>query len=196
MAMHGSNGGVTTESVGGCGSRFASRAVLTAIALAFAVPGIARADEGGVSFWIPGFFGSLAAVPSQAPGWSVTSIYYHDSVSAGGNVALARQFEIRNVPLNLTASFTGNVNASVNVDLMVPTYTFATPVLGAQVSVALLGLYGANSTGLAGTLAGNLAGPLGGSVPFSRFDSINSSIVGFGDLIPFYQMKWNAGVNN
>src|SRR6516162_9700705 len=156
---------------------------------------IARADEGGVSFWIPGFFGSLAATPTT-PGWSVTNIYYHDSVSAGGNVALAREFEIRNVPASLTASFTGNVNASVNVDLMAPTYTFATPVLGAQVSVALLGLYGANSTGLAGTLAGNLAGPLGNSVPFSRFDSINSTIVGFGDLIPFYQMKWNAGVNN
>src|SRR6516164_9525034 len=76
---------------------------------------MARADEGGVSFWIPGFFGSLAAVPSQAPGWSVTSIYYHDSVSAGGNVALARQFEIRNVPVNLTASFAGNVNASVKI---------------------------------------------------------------------------------
>jgi len=28
---------------------------------------IARA-EGGVSFWIPGFFGSLAAVPAEAPG--------------------------------------------------------------------------------------------------------------------------------
>src|SRR6516165_3149805 len=126
MAMHGSNGGVTTESVGGCGSRFASRAVLTAIALAFAVPGIARADEGGVSFWIPGFFGSLAAVPSQAPGWSVTSIYYHDSVSGGANVALAREFELGRVPGTLTASasFTGNVNASVNIDMMVPAYTF------------------------------------------------------------------------
>jgi hypothetical protein len=169
---------------------------IAAVAALMALPAqIARADEGGVSFWIPGFFGSLAATPTT-PGWSVTSIYYHDSVSAGGNVALARQFEIRNVPVNLTASFTGNVNASVNVDLMVPTYTFATPVLGAQVSVALLGLYGANSTGLAGTLAGNLAGPLGASVPFSRFDSINSTVVGFGDLIPFYEMKWNAGVNN
>jgi hypothetical protein len=28
-------------------------------------PQIARADEGGVSFWLPGFFGSLAAVPAQ-----------------------------------------------------------------------------------------------------------------------------------
>jgi hypothetical protein len=169
---------------------------IAAVAALMALPTqIARADEGGVSFWIPGFFGSLAATPTT-PGWSVTSIYYHDSVSAGGNVTLAREFQIRNVPANLTASFTGNVNASVNIDLMVPTYTFATPVLGAQVSVALLGLYGANTTSLAGTLAGNLAGPLGGSVPFSRFDSINSTVVGFGDLIPFYEMKWNAGVNN
>src|SRR3974390_2192933 len=128
MAMHGSNGAVINESVRGYASRVASRAVLTAIALAFlaAVPRIARADEGGVSFWIPGFFGSLAATPTT-PGWSVTSIYYHDSVSASGNVALAREFEIRNVPATLTASFTGNVNASVNVDLMVPPSTFATP---------------------------------------------------------------------
>jgi hypothetical protein len=170
--------------------RFPRQLLLGAIAALLSLPAqMARADEGGVSFWIPGFFGSLAAVPAQAPGWSVTSIYYHDSVSAGGNVALAREVEIRNVPANLTASFTGNVNASVNVQLMIPTYTFATPVLGAQVTVALLGLYGANSTSLAGTLAG-------GAVPFSRFDAINSTIVGFGDLIPFYEMKWNAGVNN
>jgi hypothetical protein len=53
---------------------------------------VARADEGGVSFWIPGFFGSLAAVPAQTLGWSVTSIYYHDSVSAAGDVARAREF--------------------------------------------------------------------------------------------------------
>jgi hypothetical protein len=25
----------------------------------------ARADEGGISFWVPGFFGSLAAAPQQ-----------------------------------------------------------------------------------------------------------------------------------
>jgi hypothetical protein len=53
----------------------------------------AVADEGGVSFWIPGFFGSLAAAPQQ-PGWSLTAIDYYDSVKAGGNVALAREFEI------------------------------------------------------------------------------------------------------
>src|SRR5262249_53841963 len=68
----------------------------------------ALADEGGVSFWLPGFFGSLAAAPQQ-PGWSLTSIYYHPSVSAGGNVAAAREFETGRISLNLTA----NVNASL-----------------------------------------------------------------------------------
>jgi hypothetical protein len=46
----------------------------------------ALADEGGVSFWIPGLFGSLAAVPQQ-PGWSLANIYYQTSVSAGADVA-------------------------------------------------------------------------------------------------------------
>jgi hypothetical protein len=45
----------------------------------------AMADEAGVSFWLPGFFGSLAAAPQQ-PGWSLADIYYHDHVSAGGDV--------------------------------------------------------------------------------------------------------------
>jgi hypothetical protein len=156
---------------------------------------IARADEGGVSFWIPGFFGSLAATPTT-PGWSGTTIYYHDSVSAGGNVALAREFEIRNIPVSFTGNVNATVSANVNLDFFAATYTFATPVLGAQASVTLLSAYGANSTSLAGTLAGTVTGPLGNSVPLSRSDAINSSIVGFGDVIPFYEMKWNAGVNN
>jgi hypothetical protein len=37
---------------------------------------VALADEGGVSFWLPGIYGSLAAVPAQ-PGWSLPVIYYH-----------------------------------------------------------------------------------------------------------------------
>src|SRR5262245_66169406 len=73
----------------------------------------ARADEGGVSFWIPGFFGSLAASPLQ-PGWSLTNFYYHTSVSAGGDVALSREFTLRRIPANLQASanLTANLNAT------------------------------------------------------------------------------------
>jgi hypothetical protein len=155
----------------------------------------ARADEGGASFWIPGFFGSLAAVPQQAPGWSIASIYYHDSVSAAGDVARSREFEIGRVPANLSASFSGNINANVDMGLVAGTYTFATPVLGGQASASLMGTYGSNSTSLAGTLSGQLATPLG-TLPFSRFDDINSSIIAFGDLVPQFALRWNAGVNN
>jgi hypothetical protein len=42
----------------------------------------ASADEGGVSFWIPGLFGSLAATPQQ-PGWSLANIYYHNPSPRG-----------------------------------------------------------------------------------------------------------------
>lgn len=157
---------------------------------------IARADEGGVSFWIPGFFGSLAAVPAQTPGWSVTSVYYHTSVSAGGDVARAREIEIGRFPANLTANLSANINANVDLGLVAGTYTFATPVLGGQASASLLATYGSNSSSLAGTLSGTLAVPGVGSLPFSRFDSIDSSIIAFGDLIPQFALKWNAGVNN
>jgi hypothetical protein len=156
----------------------------------------ARADEGGVSFWIPGFFGSLAAAPAQAPGWQVTSIYYHTSVSAGADVARAREITIGRFPVNLTANVSANVNANVSLEFLAATYVFATPVLGGQASVTLLGAYGTNSTTLAGTLTGTLTGPGGATLPFSRSDAINSTIWGFGDLIPQFAIKWNAGVNN
>ena len=45
--------------------------ILCALILATAVATVkpAIADEGGVSFWVPGFVGSLAATP-QVPGFS------------------------------------------------------------------------------------------------------------------------------
>jgi hypothetical protein len=167
-----------------------------AVAALVALPvQVARADESGVSFWMPGFFGSLAAVPQQAPGWSTASVYYHTSVSAGGDVALAREIQIKQIPANLTAQVNANVNANVDLGLMAGTYTFATPVLGGQASASLMAIYGANSTSLAGTVTGTLTTPIGG-LPFSRSDSFDSSIVAFGDLVPQFALRWNSGVNN
>src|SRR5580693_9841453 len=120
----------------------------------------ASADEGGVSFWVPGFFGSLAAVPQQ-PGWSLATVDYHTSVSAGGDVALAREFQIGQVPANVTA--TARLNASVNatgdLGFVIPSYVFATPVLGGQASVSLVSAYGVVGTTLAGQLSGAITGP-------------------------------------
>jgi hypothetical protein len=154
----------------------------------------ASADEGGVSFWIPGFFGSLAATPLQ-PGWSLTTIYYHTTVSAGGDVGLAREFQIGKVPVGLSANLSANLNAAGDLGLFIPTYVFAAPFLGGQASVSAIGIYGRLGTSLAGTLSGTLATPLG-SIPFMRSDSISDSVTGFGDVIPLFAVRWNAGVNN
>jgi hypothetical protein len=125
----------------GRGSRPQSKIFITMIALAFAVagPGIALADEGGVSFWLPGTFGSLAAVPAPAPGWSGATVYYHDSVSAGGDVSRAREIQIGRIPTNLTANVNANLNANLNLGMLDATYVFATPVFGGQASAGLLG---------------------------------------------------------
>ena len=177
----------------------ARRALMGAVASAFltavvAVPTVAWADEGGVSFWLPGFFGSLAAAPQQ-PGWSLTSIYYHTSVSAGADVARAREFETGRIPLNLTANLSASLDARADLALAMPTYTFATPVFGGQLTVGAIGLYGRTSTSLVGSVTGTLATPLG-AFPFSRFDTISDSVDGFGDLLPIATLRWNAGVHN
>jgi hypothetical protein len=88
-----------------------------------------------VSFWIPGFFGSLAATPQQ-PGWSLATIYYHTSVSASSDVALAREITTGRIPINLSASLTPSLDANADLGLVIPTYVFATPVLGGQASVS------------------------------------------------------------
>lgn len=156
---------------------------------------MSRADEGGVSFWIPGLFGSLAAVPQQ-PGWSLASIYYHTSVSAGGDVGLSREREIHNIPVGVSATLSGSVHATGDLGLLDPTYTFATPVFGGQAAIGVLAFYGNVSTNLNGSLAGTLTAPPLPPVPFLRTDSLNDSVTGFGDLVPLFTMRWNAGVNN
>jgi hypothetical protein len=68
------------------GLRIASRTLVAAWAMAAAVIGVtsraALADETGVSFWLPGTFGSLAAAPGQ-PGLQGATTFYHTSVEAG-----------------------------------------------------------------------------------------------------------------
>ena len=163
---------------------------------AASAPKVAMADEGGVSFWLPGIFGSLAAVPQQ-PGWSAASIYYHTTVSAGDDVARAREFQIGRIPANLSANLNASLNATGDLGLFVPTYVFATPVLGGQAAASLMTAYGTTSTSLSGTLTGGLTLPDGITIPFGpRSENISNSAWGFGDLVPQFSLRWNAGVNN
>ena len=86
----------------------------------------------------PGFFGSLSAAPQQ-PGWSLANIYYHTSVSAGADVARAREFTLGRVPGNVTvnANLNLNVNATGDLGFVIPTYVFATPVLWSRNSLCV-----------------------------------------------------------
>jgi hypothetical protein len=168
------------------------RIVFTAVVASavVATTEMSRADENGISFWIPGFFGSLAATPQQA-GWSVASVYYRTDVSGSGNVAVSREITIGQFNPALNTSLSANVNARADLGMLIPSYVFATPVLGGQASVSLLGMYGSNDTSLNGTLAGALAG-----IPFNRSFALEQTTIAFGDLVPQFALRWNAGVNN
>lgn len=176
--------------------RFTSATVLSiAISLLVSTPKTAHSDEGGVSFWLPGIYGSLAATPQQ-PGWAFTTFNYFTSVSAGADVARAREFEIGQFPVTLTGTVNLSLHSTVDIQAFVPTYVFATPFLGAQASLGMMALYGGNTTSVNGTLSGTIIGPGGGMIPFMRSVSISDSVTGFGDLYPQFAVRWNAGVNN
>jgi hypothetical protein len=151
---------------------------------------VALADESGTSFWLPGIFGSLAAAPGQ-PGWAFASVYYHTSVSAGADIARSREIQIGNFNPNLNVTLNATLKANADLALLVPRYTFATPVLGGQLAVQMAAIVGRSSASVNGTLTASLP-------PFSllRTDSIGDSVTGFGDLYPRASLKWNFGVNN
>ena len=170
----------------------ASIGILFTCAVAL-VPKPAAADEGGVSFWVPGLFGSLAATPQQ-PGWSFTTIFYHTSVRAGADVAFARQVHPGNINVNFNGNLNINLKAPPDLQLFAPQYVFATPVLGGQAAFTLLGAYARSEATVSGTLT---AAPLvPGGTGFTVGGSRTDTTWGWGDLIPMFNLRWNKGVEN
>lgn len=98
------------------------------------VPAAALADEAGISFWVPGIFGSLAAAP-LTPGFSLTTVYYHTSIQGGGDVAATRQVSRGNLTGTVPVNLDIHVNVGLDAGLAIPTYVFATPVLGGQAAI-------------------------------------------------------------
>jgi hypothetical protein len=136
----------------------------------------AVADEGGVSFWLPGTYGSLAAVPA-VPGWSFAAFNYYDSVSASKGADFVRG-----------GGVVAGVNSRIDFLFVNPAYVFATPVLGGQASLGTGALIGPNTTSAFGSVAG-----LGGdTISGTRSDTV----FGVGDLYPTGSLRWNWGVNN
>jgi hypothetical protein len=170
--------------------RASAAAALLCAGFLSATASVALADESGTSFWLPGIFGSLAATPGQ-PGWAFASVYYHTSVSAGADVARARELQIGRFNPTLNVTLNATLKANADLALLVPSYTFASPVLGGQLAVQMAAIVGSTSASVNGTLMASLP-------PFSlvRTDSISDSVTGFGDLYPRASLKWNFGVNN
>jgi hypothetical protein len=134
------------------------------------------ADEAGVSFWLPGQYGSYAAVPLK-PGLSFESTYYHAKADASGGVSFARGGGIQ-----------AGIKSPSDYFMFTPTYSFETQIFGAQAAIGTTLLFGRNST----TVSATLTGPGGATLSGSRSDEI----VGFGDLSPTASLIWSRDVHN
>ena len=156
----------------------------------FAATPLALADEGGVSIWLPGSFGSLAATP-QEPGWSFANLYVHSDASAGGNVAASRQATIGKFNPTVNINLNANLSASADLEAFAPTYVFASPVLGGQFAVTLMGVYGRTAGAINGILTAQV-----GQLAVTRTGGISDERSAFGDLFPQASLRWNQGVNN
>src|SRR5262249_49200975 len=132
-------------------------AAALALAAVVALPAASRADEGGVSFWAPGIYWSLAAVPLQ-PALAVNETYYHWQGPAGGDVAAAREITIGRFNPSVTLNLSGNLNALADLVFGTALYTFEQPVLGGQASVGLLAAFGRTDASVNATITGTVAG--------------------------------------
>jgi hypothetical protein len=190
-------GGTMKNLVVGIGSgRFRSSllslATSTALAIgaAISLPVVSFADENGVSFWLLGLFGSLAAVPQQ-PGWAFTAINYFTPVTASGAVAASREITIGKFSPTVNVNLNVNLNTKFETVILNPNYVFATPILGGQLNVGVLAFVADNSTALNGSLT-----VASGGLAIMRQGSISQTTIGFGDLYPEAIIRWNSGVNN
>jgi len=146
--------------------------IITCIAACLGV----RADETGVSFWVPGQYGSFAAVP-LSPGWSLPVIYYHSSASASGSEKF-----------NYDGTLAARIEADAGLLLVAPTYAFSGAVLGGQLALGVTGIV-SNSAARGGLLLTDAGGQ---SLEAREADAT----VGFGDLYPTAALRWNSGNDN
>jgi hypothetical protein len=134
------------------------------------------ADEAGVSFWLPGSYGSYAAVPSQ-PGWAFESTFYHAHADASRGVSFVRGGGVQ-----------AGMKSPSDYFMLTPTYTFQNQIFGAQASLGLTTLIGKNFTAVSATVTG----PGGTTLSGSRSDEV----FGFGDLSPTASLKWSRDAHN
>ena len=92
----------------------------------------------------------------------------------------------REITANFNAALSANLKADANLGFVIPTYVFATPVLGGQASVSMIVAGGHSKVGVDAALAAAI-GPIG----FTRGAGVTEAVTGFADLIPQASLRWN-----
>ena len=144
--------------------------------MALLVPGVAPADDGGASAWLPGQYASFAAVPGD-PGFSLEAIFYGRSASATTGTDFPRGGRLL-VGLNTREQYL----------YLTPSYTFAEPVLHGQLWLGVTFAAGRADT----SVWTALTGPGGNTLSGANSDNA----VGFSDLYPTASLKWQIGPHN
>jgi hypothetical protein len=158
-------------------SRRRSATVVVAIAIVLGViPSLGCADEGGVSFWLPGQMASFAAVQGD-PGWSVPLVYYHTSADAGAS----KNF-------NIGGNLVAGLDAKADLVFFAPTYSWKESVLSGQAALSVVWAAGKMRVSADAVITG----PQGNPINLSRTDTVS----GGGDLYPMGTLKWAHGNNN
>lgn len=147
---------------------FRKAAIPSLASLVLMITPSTRADEGGVSFWLPGQYASFAAI-APSPGFSLPMQGYYYSGSAGANVALNR---------GDTLNF--GLDSDFLALFLAPTWVPDAKILGARPALSVAFFPGWNRTSADIGLGGASA---------SRSDEVT----GFGDLFPTAQLFWNEG---
>src|SRR5262249_43550907 len=139
--------------------KIAAVGTLCAVAL-LANPQAALADVGGLSFWFPGAFGSLVAVPG-VPGWAYTTVYVHAQENAGAGKNFVTS---GGIPGSIVTGLSARADAVAEAF----TYTSAMPVLGGQAAFTVVSALGNVNAGISATLSGPLGNAISGIASDNR----------------------------
>src|SRR6185437_16487367 len=104
--------------------RISALSIIVALIIMTSAPAV-RADESGVSFWLPGQYASMAAVPAS-PGFTLTTTFYYYQGHAGGSDTLAREHILES-----------NLDASTPLLFVTPSWAPDFKILGGQPSFSL-----------------------------------------------------------
>jgi hypothetical protein len=135
----------------------------------------ARADEGGVPFWLSGSYSSFAAVPQQ-PGWYMpTQLYYYNGDASG-----TKEFQRGN-------TVDSGLSTQAALIFFTPTWVPNEKWFGGQPSFSLTFGGGWNKT-----TADLSTSTVNGTQTLNRSDTDS----GGADLYPQAQIAWTSGYNN